>query len=226
MGLAALFAAAGAVAAACPAETTPARFGRGPEALNQLIEFPRGYARGEPVVLRCDFSVLKSGVAVFGACQRRQGELEDFESALERAVEAARFLPARADGKPVRTVVQVTAVFRGPGDVFVLPNASLMASEYGNAYIAPQRIIEPGQRWRPLRLQVGPERDLELDYQGYANVEVGSDGRPTAVHLDLDREISRDSRAEAIGEFESACFVPGLTRDGPQPMRYRELIWK
>ncbi len=202
------------------------RFGRAADALNNLIEYPRPVAVGEPVVLRCDFSVLKSGVAVFGACQRRAGELEDFEAALERAVEAARFLPARADGKPVRTVLQVTAVFRGPGDAFVLPNASLMADRFGNAYIAPQRIIEPGERWRPPRLQVGPERDLELDYAGYVDVEVDDHGRPTRVELDLDREVSRDTRAQAMRAFEAACFVPGLTRDGPRPMRYRELIWK
>jgi TonB family protein len=204
-------------AAADPA-FRPALIGNGPESLVNLIDVAKllREAQGDAVVM-FENPVFAGPLKMdLGTVYRATPGSKPLQKEILRALSRATFIPAIADGKPVRVYFRGTIMFFANSS----PHLRIFANQdpgelaHMSEFIAPQLIVG-STRWNPKDENLEAARRLNQNGAVVLSLHVDEKGKLRSIKV-----ISEDPRTLHFGaavteSFRTAQFVPGFRNGKP-----------
>jgi hypothetical protein len=220
----------------------PAYFDPGPASLQKILKCPNLTSDDKVVRVLCKVAISAEGVVETSRsagtyCPTPFLRTDNYAIAALKAMQAAKFSPARIDGTAVPVYISILALFvhkEGGCQAVAVLNRGVQDDSVGLDFVEPQqvrlgddwhwltRVWRHGQLSEPIHwTPPWPRGDVILRISAVVSAEgVASDGRveglPAVAAIDARR---------AAQELQKSRFIPGFWRGVPAAMRVYEFRW-
>ncbi|CAN5282389.1 hypothetical protein BH20VER2_BH20VER2_01120 [soil metagenome] len=213
---------------AAAADFQPAMPTRGKRSLINLIDgnvlMKRGQQNGL-IMFQCGIGRL--GFARGCVAYRGTEDVKALSEEVLAKLDRAEFFPAKRAGKPVPVVLHGTvmyAVIDGKPRIRVFLNQEDDELKRGGDYIAPQLILEQGEKFRGFDWPAGAGGNSCTVTVAY---DVAANGSLEGARMTYESKPGLGFGSEVIRKTKDATFIPGFRNGKPAAIRFTmPFLWR